>query len=257
MDSKLSDDRRPGLRVSFPEAKKSLPAAQVANLVWNLNAVYEITALRVLPGYEDAYIPSQLRPRFSSRLASPDQLRIQSVTYGSPLELFTTLEGSLSLVAMGGGAWGVLRAFPRFLTEMIAVRDGWKQRDTRDALQEESLRNLEAQRVNAQRSADDAHRLAELEIERLRMQVAGTQAEFPPEPEVVRQRQEAAARLRQSPAAQLARSWEYAEKDRLVEEPGYPEYPIELSSAAIEEGLERVADIAGEPIAQFEADDDA
>jgi hypothetical protein len=44
-------------------------------------------SIGVLPGYDDYPLSDRVAPRIYSRLAKPDELRITSLTYGSPLDL--------------------------------------------------------------------------------------------------------------------------------------------------------------------------
>jgi len=121
-------DRQPGLRVRFPEARDQLTALEVAGVISDLNDLYELTALAVLPGYEMVGLPSQWRPRRRSRLIPEDELTVGQISYGSELTILLGLAGGLS-----AATFGVVKALPAFVRDSIEVQDNWFAREERRA----------------------------------------------------------------------------------------------------------------------------
>src|SRR5215831_9605557 len=57
-------------------------------VVQDLSTIYDVTAVAVLPGYEQVLMPSiRLGPRRRSPLRGEDRLLVKSVSLSSPLEI--------------------------------------------------------------------------------------------------------------------------------------------------------------------------
>ncbi|MDP3712158.1 MAG: hypothetical protein Q8R60_06715 [Mycobacteriales bacterium] len=112
----------------FPEARDQLTALEVAGVITDLNDLYELTALAVLPGYEKAALPSQWRPRRRSRLIPEDELTVGQISYGSELTILLGLAGGLS-----AATFGVVKALPSIVRDSLEVGDNWASRNERRA----------------------------------------------------------------------------------------------------------------------------
>ena len=98
----------PAVRLRFPESPKGLPLHSVGPMLVDLNSLYELGALIALPGYEAAPYPRQLRLRQRSRLVERDQLRVDVLSYSSPLEITLWLLG-------GGGSYLAYRVMKHMM----------------------------------------------------------------------------------------------------------------------------------------------
>lgn len=144
------------LRVRFPEFRDQGELLAVMNTLAALNDAYELVAVATVPGYEGAYVPTQLRPRRRSRLAPEDQLRVAQLSYGSELQVLLSTAVDLlpvaagSLTVVGGAVWGALKAVPTaldtydkvsfFREERAKKRRQYELQRERDSLELEELR---------------------------------------------------------------------------------------------------------------------
>ncbi len=154
--------RQEALRVRFPEFRDQGEVLAVMNTLAALNDAYELVAVATVPGYEEAYIPTQLRPRRRSRLAPEDRLRAAQITYGSELQvvLSTALDlvpaAAGGLAVAGGTVWGALKAVPAALDAIDKISFFREERDKKRqdyALQRER----------------DAYELEDLRLKRMRL----------------------------------------------------------------------------------------
>lgn len=144
------------MRVRFPEFRDESEVLAVMSTLAALNDAYELVALATVPGYEEAYVPTQLRPRRYSRLAPEDRLRTAQISYGSELQfvLSTALDlvpaAAGSLAVAGGTVWGALKTVPAaleavnkisfFREERDKKRRGYALQRERDSYELEELR---------------------------------------------------------------------------------------------------------------------
>lgn len=144
------------LRVRFPEFRDQRELLAVMNTLAALNDAYELVAVATIPGYEGAYVPTQLRPRRRTRLAPEDQLRVAKLSYGSEFQvlLATAVDAfpiaAGSVAAAGGAAWGALKAIPSaletydkisfFREERAKKRREYELQRERDSLEFEEIR---------------------------------------------------------------------------------------------------------------------
>lgn len=144
-----------GLRLRFPQARDQLSVLEVVTLLSDLNDLYEITALRVLAGYEEAPIPTQARPRRTSRLIPEDRLNVAHFSYGSELDVLLAVAGG------AGSTFAVVKTVPALLREVVDAGDHWHLRKMRrDALHAK----LQVER--------DSHEVELLELTLKRQEVA-------------------------------------------------------------------------------------
>jgi len=176
------DDAEPRLVLRLPEAPEALTAIEVGNVLADFNSIYEFMALSTLPGYEDAYIPSQVRLRRHSRLARHDQLGVGRLQYGSPLEIVYTLSPAFGAAA--GLAWGTAMGVVKSLPTLLETRDKWHKRHLRDSTFEAQLDAMVSEERRANEAAEDFHqqaraqeRLTNAQAQRLELQNLQTLAD--------------------------------------------------------------------------------
>ncbi len=242
-------DQWPRLVVSFREALPEMEAGDVPTVLSDLNGVYEVSVLATVGGYETAYVPSQSRPRRTSRLASDDRLRVQRLTYGSPLEMVLTLDPEVLRGAMSGGlvvasgAVATVQWLPKLLnawTETFFA--GSTYRDRREMVHEQ----LVALRESTRRE-NEAH---ELSIRQAAAQVRRTETETA--------RIEFELRRDELLLEREVKAQEYQQRSyggygvAAAARPHQPQSIEDRASAAtlaIEDALERMTRLAGPPSA--------
>jgi hypothetical protein len=74
-------------RLVFGDTPPGFTVSEFRAAIDGINNAYEFLSIGVLPGYEQYPLSDRVAPRIHSRLAKPDELRITSLTYGSPLDL--------------------------------------------------------------------------------------------------------------------------------------------------------------------------
>ena len=128
----------------FPEARPSLSALEVADVIMQLNNMYEAAVLATVPGYEDAE-PASSRPRKNSRVIREDQLRIVEIRYGSPLEILAAVGDIGTQVSAGtllvSGAIIAVRKALDSAADIVDTPSNRRYKRERNAIE---LRNLEA-----------------------------------------------------------------------------------------------------------------
>lgn len=82
------------VRVQFPAAPGGLTTVEIATVMTSMNNMYEVLRSWADPKYADEAIPESLGNRRRSYLYKPDRLQVNSLRYGSPLELVYGLDGS-------------------------------------------------------------------------------------------------------------------------------------------------------------------
>ena len=74
-------------RLVFRDAPPSLTVSELRATLDGINNAYEFLAIVSLPGYEAYPLSDRVSPRVHSRLARPDELRVTTLAFGSPLDL--------------------------------------------------------------------------------------------------------------------------------------------------------------------------
>lgn len=78
----------PSPLVRFPTFSDLGDLNSLSIVIQDLSAVYDVTAVAVLPGYERVPMPAtRLGPRRRSPLRAEDRLQVRGVSLGSPLEI--------------------------------------------------------------------------------------------------------------------------------------------------------------------------
>src|SRR5690348_13113066 len=74
--------------VRFPNFTDLGDLSSLAIVIQDLSIIYDFTAMAVLPGYEQVYVPAAwIGPRRYSPLDEEDKLKVSSVSLSSPLEV--------------------------------------------------------------------------------------------------------------------------------------------------------------------------
>lgn len=154
----------PALHLRFPDAPRLLSAMDVANIITDVNTIYELTAIVSLPGYESTWVPMQTRPRRYSRLDQDDQLQVEQLSYGSPLEV---------VLWSAATAWAAAKSMPGILDAALTLTDRYRTRHTRREMVQAQLDQL---RAAASRDAEahlDHRRHIAAEVDLIRAQTQG------------------------------------------------------------------------------------
>jgi len=101
--------------LTFENTPPGFTVAQFRATIDGINNAYEYLPIGVLPGYEDYPLSDRILPRVYSRLAEQDELRITTLTYGSPLDLSLIGDplvlGAIKALLVGvGGVGGAIGA---------------------------------------------------------------------------------------------------------------------------------------------------
>jgi hypothetical protein len=121
-------------------------------VIQDLSLIYDVTAIAVLPDYDDVYMPAErIGPRRRSPLRGEDRLLVKRVSLASPLEIvFWGLSVSSSTAAIGVGFSRVAAATKAWIDVLSAGVDLQQRRQALElnrAMGPEQLR--EAQLRNA------------------------------------------------------------------------------------------------------------
>jgi hypothetical protein len=110
----------------FRSTPPGFTIAEFRATIDGINNAYEFLSIGVLPGYEDYPLSDRVAPRIYSRLAKPDELRITTLTYGSPLDLvlngYPLILGAIGSFLGGVGAKTVLKDGPEIIANWVNLR---------------------------------------------------------------------------------------------------------------------------------------
>ncbi|MGE2689072.1 hypothetical protein [Mycolicibacterium pulveris] len=158
-------------RLIFREAPHGITIAQFRAAIDGINNAYEVLAIASLPGYENYPLTDRVAPRVHSRLIAHDELHLDAISFGSPLDLLLQgLPYVLSALTgyLGGSVKGVLKDGGDSLANLVNLRENARSnkekykadavRHTADAAEhqlrlERAQRSLEALRATGRGGA--------------------------------------------------------------------------------------------------------